>query len=206
VWIHPVRLDSALERDLGLDSLSRVELAVRIECAFGATLPETALAEIVTLGDLLAALQEAPGIAAAAAPAAMPAHWSAHGSEPAQAFPLGAATLVESLEWHVRAHPDRVHIVCVGDGVETPISYGELHRQAALVAAGLQRHGLEPRQTVAIMLPTSPEYFHTYFGILLAGGIPVPIYPPPRACRRSRSMFADMRASCPTPRPQSSSP
>ena len=36
-WIRPVKLDSALERDLGLDSLSRVELAVRIERAFGST-------------------------------------------------------------------------------------------------------------------------------------------------------------------------
>jgi acyl-CoA synthetase (AMP-forming)/AMP-acid ligase II len=31
------------------------------------------------------------------------------------------------------------------------------------------------------MLPTSPAYFDVYFGILLAGGIPVPIYPPARA-------------------------
>jgi acyl carrier protein len=38
-WIRPVTLDSTLEQDLGLDSLSRVELAVRIERAFGATLP-----------------------------------------------------------------------------------------------------------------------------------------------------------------------
>ncbi len=31
------------------------------------------------------------------------------------------------------------------------------------------------------MLPTSTEYFSTYFGILMAGAIPVPIYPPARA-------------------------
>ncbi|HET9403883.1 MAG TPA: AMP-binding protein, partial [Burkholderiales bacterium] len=35
--------------------------------------------------------------------------------------------------------------------------------------------------TVAIMLPTCPDYFHTFYGILRAGGIPVPIYPPARA-------------------------
>ena len=175
-WIRPVTLDSALERDLGLDSLSRVELAVRVERAFGVTLPEKALAEVVTLRDLLAALRDAPDLSSAAAPAAAPARWS----EPTREFPHDAATLVEALGWHVRAHPDRVHIVCVGDGVETQISYRELHRQVEFVAAGLQRQGLEPRQTVAIMLPTSPEYFHTYLGILLAGGIPVPIYPPAR--------------------------
>src|SRR5512134_1984908 len=61
-WIRPVTLDSTLEQDLGLDSLSRVELAVRIERAFGVSLPEQTLGEAVTLRDLLTALQDAPGI------------------------------------------------------------------------------------------------------------------------------------------------
>ncbi|OZA92651.1 MAG: hypothetical protein B7X57_07560, partial [Erythrobacter sp. 34-65-8] len=54
-------------------------------------------------------------------------------------------------------------------------------------AAGLQGLGLQPRQTVAIMLPTSREYFFAYFGVLLAGGIPVPIYPPARPCTSANS-------------------
>ena len=37
-----------------------------------------------------------------------------------------------------------------------------------------------PGATVAIMLPTSLEFFYTFYGILLAGAIPVPIYPPAR--------------------------
>ena len=37
-------LDSSLERDLGLDSLARVELVLRLEKEFGASLPEQALA------------------------------------------------------------------------------------------------------------------------------------------------------------------
>ncbi|HET6493639.1 MAG TPA: AMP-binding protein, partial [Burkholderiales bacterium] len=40
---------------------------------------------------------------------------------------------------------------------------------------------LPPRATVAIMLPTGSDYFYSFFGVLLAGGIPVPIYPPARA-------------------------
>src|SRR5690606_20532729 len=34
--------------------------------------------------------------------------------------------------------------------------------------------------TVAIMLPTSREYLFCFYGTLLAGGIPVPLYPPAR--------------------------
>src|SRR5512141_3182816 len=69
-WIRPVTLDSALEHDLGLDSLSRVELAARIERAFAATLPEQTLGGVVTLRDLVEALQGAPQTPAAAMPAA----------------------------------------------------------------------------------------------------------------------------------------
>jgi 1-acyl-sn-glycerol-3-phosphate acyltransferase len=194
---HAITLDSALDRDLGLDSLSRVELASRIERAFGGRLLEDALADAVTLRDLLKALREAPGEPSAVPPSALPMGWA----EPAQAAPVDAATLVETLDWHVRAHPGRVQIVHLGDGGETDISYRELSRQADAVAAGLQRQGLEPRQTVAIMLPTSPEYFFAYFGVLRAGGIPVPIYPPARLSqieehvRRHAAILANAQAA-----------
>ena len=48
------------------------------------------------------------------------------------------------------------------------------------LAAGLQSHNLQPGETVAIMLPTGFDYFFAYFAILLAGGVPVPLYPPAR--------------------------
>jgi len=173
---RPVSLDSALERDLGLDSLSRVELGVRIERAFAVTLPEQALGSAMTLRDLLEAAQHAAGVPRLAAQPVLPAA----SAEARLAAPLAAASLVEALDWHVRLHPDRVQIVYLGDSGETSISYGDLQRQSDRVAAGLQREGLLPRQTVAIMLPTGPEYFYTFLGILRAGGIPVPIYPPAR--------------------------
>ncbi len=172
--IRPVTLDSSLDRDLGLDSLSRVELAVHLERTFGVRVPEKALGEAVTVRDLLSALRESSGESAEAGQGVIPASWS----EPVQSFPEHAATLVEVLDWHVQAHPDRVQVVHLDEGDETGMTYADLKRQSDLIAGALQRMGLERGRTVAIMLPTCPGYFPTYLGVLRAGGIPVPIYPP----------------------------
>src|SRR5204863_8912408 len=48
-----VSLDSSLERELGLDSLARVELVLRVEREFSASLPEQALATSQTPPDPL---------------------------------------------------------------------------------------------------------------------------------------------------------
>ena len=96
------------------------------------------------------------------------------------------APAVETLDrvLHARAHdtPDRAHLHLRQDeGRVRSISYGELESAASEVARGLLAQGLRPAQTVAVMLPTSPEFFFAFLGIILAGGIPVPIYPPARA-------------------------
>ena len=73
--MHPERkrspaitLDTALERDLGLDSLGRVELLTRLEREFELSLPEQTLATAETPRDLLRALAAAgpAGLAEAA--------------------------------------------------------------------------------------------------------------------------------------------
>jgi 1-acyl-sn-glycerol-3-phosphate acyltransferase len=171
---RPLTLDSALAEDWGLDSLSRVELATRIEHAFGVDLPERELSSAATLRDLLAAMRSAPRTSPVRSTPAPPAHWA----EPVPSVPETAATLIEVLDWHVQAHAGRTHIVHLAEGDPTDISYLELQRQSDAVAARLQQQGLARGGTVAIMLPTCPEYFHTFFGVLRAGGVPVPIYPP----------------------------
>lgn len=175
-----ITLDSRLERDLGFDSLARVELLLRIERAFGVALPEATLQTAETLRDLLAAVSMAPARTAPAdATPAVVTEIAAVG--PDAATPTAATSLVEVLDWHVQAHGARAQIVLLteNDGEER-LDYARLRAGAAAVAAGLEAIGLQPRQTVAIMLPTSLEYFFAYFGVLLAGGIPVPIYPPAR--------------------------
>jgi acyl-CoA synthetase (AMP-forming)/AMP-acid ligase II len=44
----------------------------------------------------------------------------------------------------------------------------------------LRQAGLQPGERVAIMLPTSEAFFAVFFGVLYAGGVPTPIYPPAR--------------------------
>ncbi len=173
-----VTLDSHLERDLCLDSLSRTELLLRCERAFGVSLPEEALA-VDTPRDLLRLVLTARGGAQAAQAAATCYQPPA---ATAETTPEHAATLLEVMDWQVRAHPDRIYLYLYGkdDQVEQELSYAALQQGARTVATGLRERGLPARQTVAIMLPTGVGYFYSFFGILLAGGIPVPIYPPVR--------------------------
>ena len=174
----PLTLDSTLERDLGLDSLARVELLARLERASGVRLPESLLLSAETPRDLwraLAAAVRAPALApeTTVAPPVLAA---------AMAAPETADTLWAVMDWHVQAHPDRPHIFLLTEsGAEEEIRYSALAREAEAIAAGLQARGLRPGQTVAIMLPTGRDYFTSFFGVLAAGAIPVPIYPPVRA-------------------------
>jgi 1-acyl-sn-glycerol-3-phosphate acyltransferase len=172
---RPATLDNALDRDLGLDSLGRVELLLRIERAFGVNLPEALLADAETPRDLLRALLAGGGAHEAEPAAAV----SAAAPSRLESAPELAATLVEALRWHVERHPERTHIVLAGeDAAQQEISYGALFEGAQSIAAGLQAHDLHAGETVAIMLPTGRDYFFSFFGVLLAGGVPVPIYPP----------------------------
>jgi 1-acyl-sn-glycerol-3-phosphate acyltransferase len=203
--LHPHRqsvvsasLDSSLERELGFDSLGRVELLQRVEGAYGVQLPDQLLATAETPRDLLRALTTAGARSRIA------------GARPAKTLPLlavdtppiRAGTLVEMLDWHVQAHPNRTHLHFYGDqDVAEEISYAQLHTGAAAVAAGLQERGLQPGQMVAIMLPTSLDFFYSFYGVLLAGGVPVPLYPPARLAqiedhlRRQASILDSARAS-----------
>ncbi|MEE9263819.1 MAG: AMP-binding protein, partial [Vicinamibacteria bacterium] len=168
-----VELDASIEKDLGLGSLERVELLSRVESAFGVELPESVLAEAETPADLVQSVLsvEAP-IAKARAEAVTPVLAS-------PSFSVEAETLLEVLRLRAEAEPQRAHIHLQSEGGrEEVIRYGELHGQAREVAGGLVERGVHRGDTVALMLPTSRDYFTAFAGILLAGGVPVPLYPP----------------------------
>ncbi|HSN32669.1 MAG TPA: fatty acyl-AMP ligase, partial [Ideonella sp.] len=79
-------------------------------------------------------------------------------------------------------------------------THASLRERARRVAAGLQRAGLAGGESVALMLPTSLAFFEAFAGIVLAGGVPIPIYPPFRAAqiedhlRRQAAILANGRA------------
>ncbi len=107
---------------------------------------------------------------------------AATGAAPAPAVTV--ETLDQVLHARAQATPDRTHIhLRMDDGRLRTISYSELLSAAVGVARGLLAQGLGQGQTVALMLPTGPDFFFSFLGVTLAGGIPVPIYPPARADR-----------------------
>jgi 1-acyl-sn-glycerol-3-phosphate acyltransferase len=170
-----ITLDAELERDLGIDSLARVELTLRIEHAFGVRLPEGIVVGARTVRELLAALaRAAPRLAPDIAREAPLASAAEAAGEPRE-----AATLPEVLAWHAARHGERPHVTLLeNDTPAQPLTYGELAAGSRAAARGLRRRGLEPGQAVVIMLPTSRAFFQAFLGVLIAGGVPVPIYPP----------------------------
>ena len=55
------------------------------------------------------------------------------------------------------------------------ITYGELDRAAAGIAAGLRERGIQPGDKVSLLVPNVPEFTMAYFGVLYAGATVVPI-------------------------------
>jgi 1-acyl-sn-glycerol-3-phosphate acyltransferase len=169
--------EASLERDLGLGSLERVELVLRLESAFGRRLGDSALgidtpaglARVLAgpAGDdgPLAERGEAPTLAAAAA---LPP----------------APTLHHALWARAQAEPERPHVYLrEEDGAEHVVTYGRLLSEAAAVAGGLREQGIRRGDAVALMLPTGLDFLRAFQGVLIAGAVPVPIYPPVRLDR-----------------------
>jgi fatty-acyl-CoA synthase len=190
--------DSHLDRDLGLGSLERVELMARLENAFAVHLPDSVIADAGTPDEIARALlrlppgEDGPGEAAGSPISGVRAAVTA--PTPHRAAAAGAGRMVEGAEtlmdvFRHRAVHDagRAHLHINEEGAESgqeiTLTFGELHAAAQQCAAELARRGVPAGGRVALMLPTSREFFVSFAGILLAGTVPVPIYPPFRADR-----------------------
>ncbi|HXX90618.1 MAG TPA: AMP-binding protein [Acidimicrobiales bacterium] len=179
---------SDLPREFGLDSLAVVELHDRLEQAFEVRLPAGVLATARTPADWLDAVLAASGAPARAAEQSGPARMrfeqpaELERRDPGTPWAESAGTLIEALGFHAQRHPNLVGVRLLGDGGATAedLTYGTLESEARAYAQGMLTEGFEPGERVALMLPTCREYFVVSMGVLMAGGVPVPIYPPAR--------------------------
>ncbi|RMH21510.1 MAG: fatty acyl-AMP ligase [Acidobacteria bacterium] len=62
-------------------------------------------------------------------------------------------------------------------------SWAEIETAARAVAGALRRLGLGPGERAALIFGTGEAFFHALFGVVLAGAVPVPLYPPVRLGR-----------------------
>jgi long-chain acyl-CoA synthetase len=60
---------------------------------------------------------------------------------------------------------------------EVVLTYAELLDRAGRVAAGLQRAGLKPGDRVGLVMPNIIAYPVSFYGVLIAGGVVVPMNP-----------------------------
>ncbi len=181
--LHPQRaksmdisMSSRLERDLGIDSLGRTELILRVERAFGVRVAGPLAGAAETVGDLLRALDQAlPEALVKAADIRI-------APLPQVSAAIEARTLIEALEWHAAKHPDRLHLTVLDDEAApvATFTYRGLVQAAREAAQGLIERDVMPGDRVALMLPTGRDFFVAFFAILYAGAAPVPIYPPMR--------------------------
>ncbi len=166
-------LDQSLDADFGLDSLARAELIQRIESKFGLELPDALLSSAETPRDLLYGLSRTRRQAAVTAAAPLRAVREVEGF-------AQATSLIDVLQQHLDRRPDQIHIRLLSEEAEEEITYRDLDIGARRVAAGILQSGARPGETIAMMLPTCSDYFLTFFGVIAAGAIPVPMYPPAR--------------------------
>jgi fatty-acyl-CoA synthase len=88
------------------------------------------------------------------------------------------ATLIQMLDAAAQSELGLVFVNRKEQDQEVP--FARIREQALSVAADLVRRGVRKGDRVALVLPTCPEFVECFFGVLCAGAIPVPLYPPLR--------------------------
>ena len=174
-----ITLDTSISQELGLDSLLRMELIANLESQFSVYIAEESALTADTPRAILQAMRHVKTDKPAVL---MPTVASlTDGKQLQQTIPDNLTTLNQVLAWHAAYNPDKVHVLFLDKHRnETLYTYKALYKDAQSIAAGLLESGLKANEQVVIMLPVSIEYLHVFCGILLAGGVPVPIYPPTR--------------------------
>lgn len=169
---------STLDTDFGLGSLERVELRLRLESAFDVRFADQDFLSARTVGDLIRLVNEGS--------TAGPVVLETLPTGPAKSRPglhaASAATcLGQVLEVQAAEVPHRDAITFLKEGrLDRNVTWQELLDASLRAAAGLAALGVRPGERVGLMLPTGLPFVASFFGTLLLGAVPVPMYPPLR--------------------------
>ncbi len=175
-------LDADFEATLGLGSLEQAELFTRVESAFSVRLPDDALVSARTPRQLLKAVAEAAPAGSVVFDVELDDSVLRDIGE-AWRVPTDdeVGNVVDVFRYRAERDSDRTAVHVLGeDGRYTAMRYAEIWEKALRVAAGLATLGLERGERVALILPSTTEFFISFLGVQCAAGVPVPIYPPLR--------------------------
>jgi fatty-acyl-CoA synthase len=166
-----VDLDTLWRDHLGLTSLARIELIRCIESQIKIKLDNQVIAGIDSLRQLMDAIIKLNLIQKNFIQ-------REHKAEQPDINLSEANTLIEILLLYGQLNPERQHALFPDEqGKESIVTYGRLLENSLKIAQSLTDRGLVAGDIVGIMLPTHPIFLYTFFGVLVAKGIPMPIYP-----------------------------
>ena len=108
-------------------------------------------------------------------------------TEPAVGSETGAVTVAGLLRARAAERPERLAVTFLADGEAEGgrLTYGELDRRAAAIAAALAG-SVRPGERALLLYPPGLDFIAAFFGCLYAGVVAVPAYPP-RPNDRSQS-------------------
>ena len=95
--------------------------------------------------------------------------------------PLLEYTIGEALDRAAAAWAGALALVSRHQGIRW--TWAEFNEEVDRVATGLLAQGVQKGDRVVLVFPTCAGFFDAYFGALLAGAVPVPVYPPVRLGR-----------------------
>jgi acyl-CoA synthetase (AMP-forming)/AMP-acid ligase II len=112
-----------------------------------------------------------------------------------------ARCMIDLLRDRAAAQPEDPAFTFLADGEEAMASvrWRALERRSRAIGAAVAKY-VDPGARVLVMFPPSIEFVPAFFGVLYAGGIAVPAYPPAggradRTIERLRGMVADSGAA-----------
>ena len=94
------------------------------------------------------------------------------------------ASLVHDFDWIARQTPSAPALSWHG----VTWTYADLHRAAGSVQGRLAASGIEPGARVALLIKNSPHYVASYFGVIAAGCVAVPLNVQERASVLARQI------------------